>query len=47
MSADPKPLPPDGETPLWLISLAWTAVSLPLAWGVCMTVLGALKLFTA
>ena len=34
-----------GRTPLWLLVAAWAAVSLPLAWGVCMTLMGALKLF--
>ena len=37
---------PGGQTPLWLLLAAWTAVSAPLAWGVYMTVMGALKLFT-
>jgi hypothetical protein len=47
MTMDPTSRPAEGRTPLWLLAVAWAAVSLPLAWGVWMTLLGALKLFTA
>ncbi len=47
MTTDPTTGPAARRTPLWLLLAAWTAVSLPLAWGVCMTVMGALKLFTS
>ena len=46
MTNDPTTAPAASRTPLWLLLVAWGAVSLPLAWGVYMTVMGALKLFT-
>jgi hypothetical protein len=33
------------NTPVFVIAIAWLAVSLPAAWGVYNTILNALKLF--
>ena len=40
MTTDPTTAPAESRTPLWLLIVAWVAVSLPLAWGVYMTVAG-------
>ena len=46
MTTDPTRPLSEERTPLWLLAVAWAAVLLPLAWGVAMTLMGALKLFT-
>ena len=45
MTTDPNPRPAEGGTPGWLLVVAWAAASLPLAWGVYMTLLSAVKIF--
>ncbi len=47
MTTDSTNPPAEGRTSLWLLAVAWGAVALPLAWGVYMTLLGAMKLFTS